>query len=46
MDDVISRYALIAELEAYKMSMADIVLRFLVDRIIGIIKALPAVGVQ
>ena len=45
MDDLISRSALIAELEAYKMSMADIVLRFLIDRIIGIIKALPAAEV-
>ena len=46
MDDVISRSALIAELEAFKMSMGDIVLRFIVDRVIGIIKALPAEEVK
>ena len=37
-DDMISRSALIAELEAFKMSLGDIVLRFVVDRIIGIVK--------
>ena len=43
MDDLISRSALIAELERFKISIGDIFLRFFVDRIIGIIKALPAV---
>lgn len=38
MDDLISRSALIAELEAFKMSMNDIVLRFIVDRVIELVK--------
>jgi hypothetical protein len=40
--DLISRSALIAELECFKMSLDDIVLRFMIDRVIGIIKAHPA----
>jgi hypothetical protein len=43
MDDLISRSALVAELEAFKMSMNDIVLRFIVDRVIERVKKLPAV---
>lgn len=45
MDDLISRSALIAELERFKLSIGDIFLQFLVNRIIVIIKALPAVEV-
>lgn len=44
-NDTISRSALIAELEAFKTSMGDVVLRFIVDRIIGIVKALPGAKV-
>ena len=39
MDDLISRSALIAELERFKMSIGDIFLQYFVNRIIGIIKA-------
>lgn len=45
MGDLISRSALIAELERFKLSIGDIFLQFLVNRIIGIIKALPAAEV-
>lgn len=38
-NDTISRSALVAELEAFKMSLGDIVLRFVVDRVIEIVKA-------
>ena len=44
-DDMISRSALIAELEAFKMSLGDIVLRYIVDRVIELVKAHPAVEV-
>ena len=42
-NDTISRSALVAEIESFKVSIGDIFLQFLVNRIIGIIKALPAV---
>ena len=42
MNDMISRSALIAELEAFKMSLGDVVLRFIVDRVIELVKAQPA----
>lgn len=45
-NDTISRSALVAELEAFKMSLGDIVLRFVVDRVIDVVKAQPAVEVQ
>lgn len=38
-NDTISRSALVAELEAFKMSLGDIVLRFVVDRVIELVKA-------
>ena len=38
-NDTISRSALIAELEAFKMSLGDIVLRFVVDRAIDVVRA-------
>ena len=37
-NDMISRSALVAELEAFKMSLGDIVLRFVVDRVIDVVK--------
>lgn len=37
-NDIISRSALIAELEAFKMSMGDIVLRYIVDRVIELVR--------
>lgn len=40
-NDTISRSALVAELEGFKMSLGDIVLRFVVDRVIEIVKAHP-----
>jgi len=42
-NDTISRSALVAELEAFKMSMGDIVLRFIVDRVIERVNAQPVV---
>jgi hypothetical protein len=44
-NDTIFRSALVAELEAFKMSLGDIVLRFVVDRVIDIVKAHPGVEV-
>lgn len=38
-NDTISRSALVAELEAFKMSLGDVVLRLIVDRVIEIVKA-------
>lgn len=38
MNDMISRSALIAELEAFKMSLGDVVLRYIVDRVIDVVK--------
>lgn len=46
MNDVISRSDLIAELEAFKMSLGDIVLRFIVDRVIDIVKSRPGLEVE
>ena len=46
MDDLISRSALVAELECYKMSLGDIVLRFVVDRVIDLVKGHPSVERQ
>ena len=42
MNDMISRSAVIAELEAFKMSLGDIVLRFVVDRVIDVVKEFKA----
>ena len=44
-NDTISRSALVAELEAFKMSLGDIVLRYVVDRVIDLVKAWPAVKI-
>ena len=43
MTDLISRSALIADLEAYKMAMGDIILRLIVDRVIEQVEQQPAV---
>lgn len=37
--DAIPRSDLVAELESFKVSLADVVLRFLVNRVIEIVKA-------
>lgn len=42
-NDTISRSALVAELECFKVAAGDVVLRVLIDRIIGIVKEQPAV---
>mgnify|MGYP007111760930 CR=1 FL=1 len=39
MDDLISRSALVAELESFKVVTGDPVIRVIVDRIIGIVRA-------
>lgn len=44
MTDNISRSELIAQLESYKAATGDVVIRVIVDRIIGIIKEQPGVG--
>lgn len=44
-NDTISRSALVAELEAFKMSMGDPVIRFIVDRVIELVKAQSGVEV-
>lgn len=38
MNDTISRSDLIAELEGFKMSLGDVVLRYVVDRVIDVVK--------
>lgn len=43
-NDTISRSALVAELEAFKMSMGDPVIRFIVDRVIELVKAQSGVS--
>lgn len=42
-NDTISRSALVAELECFKVAAGDVVLRVLIDRIIGIVKDQPEV---
>ena len=44
-DDLISRSALIAELEGFKAFLADMVFGWVIDRIIERVKAQPAVEV-
>ena len=43
MDDLISRSALLAELENRKVTAGDPIIRFLFDRIIDFVKGQPAV---
>ena len=45
MNDLISRSELIAQLEGFKLSLGDVILRFVVDRVIDRVKALPAAEV-
>jgi thiamine biosynthesis lipoprotein ApbE len=42
MDDLISRAKLVADLEAFKLSLGDIVFGYVVDRVIERVKAQPA----
>ena len=46
MEDLIHRDKLIADLEAFKMSLGDIVFGFVVDRVIERVKAQPAEKVK
>lgn len=41
-NDLISRAEVIAQLECFKASMADIILRFVVDRVIERVREIPA----
>lgn len=45
MGDLISRSELIAQLEGFKYSLGDIILGFVVDRVIERVKELPAAEV-
>lgn len=45
-NDTISRSALVADLESFKVQMGDPVFRFLVDRVIERVKAQPGVSRQ
>lgn len=42
-NDLISRSALLAELEGFKLSLGDIFFRMIVDRVIERVKAQPTV---
>ena len=42
-NDTISRSALVAELENFKITAGDPVIRLIIDRVIGIVKAHPGV---
>lgn len=44
-DDTISRSRLIAELEGFKISLGDVVLGWVIDRVIERIRQQPAVEV-
>lgn len=46
MPDLIDRQKLIGDLEAFKMSLGDIVLGYVVDRIVEQVKAQPAANVK
>lgn len=46
MADLIDRAKLIADLEAFKLSLGDIVFGFVVDRVIEQVKAQPAANVK
>lgn len=46
MPDLIDRAKLVADLEAFKMSLGDIVFGFVVDRVIERVKAQPAENVK
>ena len=46
MNDLISRSKMIADLEAFKLSLGDIVLGWVVDRVIERVKQLPGAEEQ
>ena len=46
MDDLISRSRLIEELEGFKLALGDIVLGWVVDRVIERVRQLPAATVN
>lgn len=45
-NDTISRSALVAELENFKVTAGDPVIRLIIDRVIGIVKEHPAAEVN
>ena len=45
MNDLISRSELLAQLENHKITAADVVVRVIIDYVIRIVKAQPAVEV-
>lgn len=42
MDDLISRSQLIEQLEGFKIRIGDVIMGFVIDRIIELVKNLPA----
>lgn len=46
MNDLIDRAELIAQLEGFKLSLGDVILGFVVDRVIERVRQLPAVEVK
>ena len=45
-DDLISRSEVIAQLEGFKISIGDVIMGFVVDRIIERVKAIPAAKME
>lgn len=45
-NDIISRSALVAELECFRFALGDVVLQMVLDRVIERVKAQPAVDVN
>lgn len=45
-DDLISRSELIAQLECFKLSLGDVILGFVVDRVIERVQEMPAVDAE
>lgn len=45
-DDLISRAEVIAQLEAFKFCLGDIILGFVVDRVIERVRDIPAAEVE
>jgi hypothetical protein len=46
MPDLIDRAELIAQLDCFKMSLGDVILRLIVDRAIDVVKQQPAAKVE
>ena len=46
MPDLINRTELLAQLECFKMSLGDVILRLIVDRAIDVVKQQPAAKVE